>query len=111
MLDLLNEQIEKFNEKLKSDDELQKILNGVERVVQIDIVDGLMYYTRVKNNHADRLQRGMVVNPDIAIQTDRRTLYGLINKKIDPIDAYLISKKIRIEASLEDKLMIRKFFY
>jgi putative sterol carrier protein len=110
MLDLLSEQLAKFNERLSTDPKLQKEMEGIERKIQIDVTDGVSYYTILKDKHVSDLEEGAVENPDIVISSDEATLRGLINKEINPIKAFLITKKLKIQASLEDKLRLRKFF-
>ena len=108
--DLLNAQLEKFNSRIKTDQKLQKEMEGIERSIQIEITDGSTYYTILKDKHANSLQKGSVENPDIVISANEVTLRGLINKEINPIKAFLITKQLKIKASLEDKLRLRKFF-
>ena len=110
MYDLLNSQVERFNSRLKSDAKLQKELEGFERSIQIEVTDGSDYYTILKENHADDLKEGKLDNPDIIITSDGKTFEGLINREISPIKAFLVTKKLKIKASLEDKLRLRKFF-
>jgi len=110
MQEILNAQLAKFNERIKTDEKLQKELEGVDRTIQIEITDGATYFTRLKDKHADELQEGTVENPDILISTDEATLKGLINKEISPIKAFLVTKQLKIQASLEDKLRLRKLF-
>lgn len=110
MQDLLNSIIEKFNTRLETDEKLKKDMDGVIRTIQIEITDGATYFTTLKDNHADILQEGTIDNPDILITSDEATIRGLINKEISPIKAFLITKQLKIKASLEDKLRLRKFF-
>jgi putative sterol carrier protein len=110
MQDLLNEQLNKFNERIKTDEKLQKELEGFERTIQIVITDGATYHTTFKDNHAGVLTEGSLDKPDILISADEATLRGLLNKEISPIKAFLITKALKIEASLEDKLRLRKLF-
>ena len=110
MIDMLNDQLSKFNERIKTDEKLRKDLEGYERTIQIVITDGVTYHTQLKDYHADKLKEGSLDNPDIVITSDEATLRGLINKEINPIKAFLITKQLKIEASLEDKLRLRKLF-
>ncbi len=110
MENILNEQLEKFNERIKTDEKLQRELENFERTIQIEITDGATYHTHFKDLHADLLSEGTIDNPDILISTDEATLRGLLNKEISPIKAFLITKQLKIEATLEDKLRLRKLF-
>jgi len=110
MQELFNNLITKFNERIKTDPKLAKEMEGVERKIMIDIIDGSKYYTTLKNNHAEVLKEGSIEEPDILISADEATFRGLINKDISPIKAFLITRQLKIKASLEDKLRLRKFF-
>jgi len=110
MIELLNEQVMKFNAKIKDDKKLQQDLEGIERSILIEITDGVSYYTILKDQKADELKEGTVKDPDIVISSDEATIRGLLNKEISPVKAFLVTKKLRIKASLEDKLRLRNFF-
>jgi putative sterol carrier protein len=110
MMDMLNEQLRKFNERIANDEKMQKEMEGIERKIQIDITDGPTFYTILKDKHAEELTEGTIENPDIIITTDEATLRGLLNKEISPIKAFLVTKQLKIQASLEDKLRLRKLF-
>lgn len=110
MKDLLNEQLARFNERIKTDEKLQKEMEGIERKIQIEITDQGSYYTILKEKQAGELQDGIIDNPDIVITTDSETIKGLINKEISPIKAFLVTKQLKVKASLEDKLRLRKLF-
>jgi len=110
MQDVLEGMISKFNEKIQTDEKLQKDLQGYERTILIDITDGSSYFTTLKDNHVDPFKEGTLDDADIIITSDEATMRGLINKEIDPIKAFLITKQLKVKASLEDKLRLRKFF-
>lgn len=110
MLDMFNDMITKFNERMKTDEKLQKEMEGVERTIMIDVTDGAKYHTLLKDKHAGELKEGSIENPDILITANEATFKGLINKEINPIKAFLITKQLKVKASLEDKLRLRKFF-
>jgi putative sterol carrier protein len=109
-MEMLNEQLRKFNERIDNDEKMQKEMEGIERTIQIDITDGTTFYTILKDKHAEELIEGSIENPDIIITTDEATLRGLLNKEISPIKAFLVTKQLKIQASLEDKLRLRKLF-
>jgi putative sterol carrier protein len=110
MKEIFNDILNKFNERIKSDEKLQKEMEGIERKIQIEITDAGNYYTILKDKQVTELQNGIIENPDIVITSDSATIKGLINKEISPIKAFLVTKQLKIKASLEDKLRLRKFF-
>ena len=110
MQNLLNQQLTKFNERIKTDEKMQKELENIDRKIQIDITDGPTFITQLKDLHAEEIKEGTYENPDVIITVNEATLRSLINKEISPIKAFLITKQLKIKASLEDKLMLRKLF-
>lgn len=109
MEELLKGVIEKFNEKCKTDKDLQKNLKYLKRTVQIEIAGGNSYKFTLQDCHISDFSVGTIEKPDVHISSDAETMKKLINKEMTAIKAYAL-KKIRIKASLEDLLMLRKFF-
>lgn len=110
MQEMLQDLLNKLNERMRTDEKLQKEMEGIERTIMIEVTDGDSYFTKLKELHADELQVGRIDKPDILISANEKTLRGLINKEISPIKAFLVTKQLKLEASLEDKLRLRKFF-
>lgn len=106
---LLGEAIGKFNTKAAADPKVAEELEGVERKVMIDITDGPKYNFKIENNRMTPLLDGAVDAPDIAVSADMATMLGLLKKEIKPMKAFAL-KKVRIKASLEDLMRVRKFF-
>ena len=110
MQEMLQDLLNKLNERMRTDEKLQKEMEGIERTIMIEVTDGDSYFTKLKELHTDELQVGRIDKPDILISANEKTLRGLINKEISPIKAFLVTKQLKLEASLEDKLRLRKFF-
>jgi hypothetical protein len=82
MQDLLNEQLAKFNERMKTDEKLQKEMEGIERKIQIEVTDGGTYFTILKDKHVDEIKEGTVENPEIVISADEnKSIFN--HKKIE----------------------------
>lgn len=109
MKDLLERAVTRFNEKAQTDAKLQKELEGVERTVLIDLKDGPKYSFVLKDKRIGDVAEAPIDGPDITIISDTSTLAALLNKEMGPMKAYA-TQKLKIKASLEDVLRLRKFF-
>jgi putative sterol carrier protein len=109
MEELLKTAIEKFNDKCKTDMELQKNLKDLKRTVQIVVVGDNSYKFTLQDCHISDFSVGTVEKPDVHISSDAETMKKLINKEMSALKAYAL-KKIRIKASMEDLLMLKKLF-
>lgn len=109
MKDLLERTVEKFNEKAKTDEKLQKELEGVERTVLVDLKDGPKFNFMLKDMRIGDVAEGPIEAPDITIISDTTTLTALLKKEMGPMKAYA-TQKLKIKASLEDVLRLRKLF-
>ena len=107
--DYLNTAIEEFNKKGESDPKLQKEMQGIRRVVQVEVSDGDIYNFVLENAHVSGLQKGEVENPDIRVVASSETFDLLWKRELRPMKA-LALKKLQVKASLEDMLRLRKFF-
>lgn len=109
MKDLLEEAVRKFNAKAQTDEKLQRELDGVERKVLIDCRDGPKYNFLLKDRQIGAVGDGAVDGPDITILSDTATLTALLKREMGPMKAYA-TQKLKIKASLDDVLRLRKFF-
>lgn len=109
MEDLLTGAIDKFNEKVVTDEKLQKELDGLTRKVYIQVKDGKNYHFVLDDKKISGFGEGSIESPDITIISDTDTIFGLFNKQIGPMKA-LATKRLRIKGSLHDMLRIRKLF-
>ncbi len=109
MRELLEQAIEKFNGKAQTDAKLQRELEGIERKVAIDLKDGTMFHFVLKDKRIGPLGDGPIEAPEITIVGDAATLTALLRKEMGPMKAYATGK-LKIKASLEDVLRLRKFF-
>lgn len=109
MRELLEKAVTRFNELAKTDEKLRKELAGVERKILLDLKDGTMYNINLKDYHIDGVKEGSVDSPDITIIADRITLEKLFKKEMGPMKAIALHK-LKVKASIEDLLRLRKFF-
>lgn len=106
---LLREAIDKFNAKAKEDPELAKELEGVSKLIQVEVEDGDWYHFRLEGGAVDTLNKGAVDNPDIRVIASTETLTKLWSKELRVMKA-IVTKKLRVKGSMEDLLRLRRFF-
>lgn len=109
MKEVLEKVVFKFNEKAKNDDKLRNDLAGIERKIQLELKDGPKFNFTLKDAHVDGVNDGPIPTPDITIITDANTLNALLNREMGPMKAIAL-QKLKVKASLEDMLRLRKFF-
>lgn len=109
MKDLLEQAIEKFNGKAATDENFQKELEGVTRTVLIRLRDGTAYHFTLADMRIDAVVEGDAEAPDVTIDSDRETLEAIFRKEMGPMKAYATGR-LKVKASLEDLLRLRKFF-
>lgn len=107
---LISEQIEVFNERVRNDPNLQKELEGVVRSIHLDLEDDLSYILVLKDGAMGGFEKGTPDTPEIVITSTSDTLVKVLKKELSVMKAVFITKKIKIDASLEDKLRLRKLF-
>lgn len=109
MRGLLEEAISKFNEKARTDAKLHAELEGVVRKVLVDCKDGPKFNFLLKDQQIGPLLDGPVETPDVSILSDSATLTALLKKEMGPMKAYA-TQRLKVKASLDDLLRLRKFF-
>jgi putative sterol carrier protein len=101
--------IQKFNDKAATDEKMQKELEGLERKIQLDFgEDGVAHFI-LKDKKCGDIAEGSVEGAEIILTTDKVTFIGLVNGNVSPWKAYA-TKKIKVKASLQDMLTLKKFF-
>lgn len=107
--DLLN----RFNERIKTDDKLQRELKGMDRSVQIELddPDGTRYlHFFVRNMTASNIDGGSLEDPDINIISSEDSIQKLISGDLRPMKAWATGK-LKIKAkNTEDIFRLRKLF-
>lgn len=104
----LTELIEKFNMKVEEDENLANYVKDMKRKILIEFTDtNESYWVVLKDTKLSALQKGRIEHADIVITTDKETMKGLLNKTVRVLKAYALGK-LRVTASLEDKLLIKK---
>ena len=99
--------VDRFNRHAMKNPATSEELNGMERTIQIRLTDGGTYAVDLKGGRLANLRSGGAPKPDLTITTDVATFHGLVRKEIGPMKA-LVTRKLTIDGSLEDKLLFRK---
>jgi len=105
----LKEMIEKFNAKAAADPAFEKELQGLRKVVQVEVTDGEKYFFTLENARIGPMSKGSTENPDIAIIGSTETYMQLKSGELRPMKAYAL-RKLQLKGRLEDILRLRKFF-
>ena len=101
--------IDKFNERAGTDEKMQRELEGLERKIQVDFGEDGMGHFILKDKRCSDLLEGGTDEADIILTIDKATFKGLLSGEISIWKAYA-KNKFKLKASLQDKLMMKKFF-
>ncbi len=107
--DLLNQNIEKFRKKIAEDEKIKKELEGVTRSVNIDVIDKEGFSFVLDNGDIKDFKHGILDETDINVTATEEDFVALFKGELKPMRAWA-TKRLKIKASLEDILKVRKFF-
>jgi putative sterol carrier protein len=99
--------VERFNRHAEHTPAVGEELNGLERTIQIRLTDEATYAVDLTHGRLANLRTTRPAKADLTITTDVATFRGLVQKEIGPMKA-LVTRKLSIDGSLEDKLLFRK---
>jgi putative sterol carrier protein len=99
--------VDRFNRHAERNPAVAEELNGLDRTIQIRLTDGGSYAVDLTKGRLANLRSGPVAKAHVTITTDTATFHGLVQKEIGPMKA-LVTRKLAIDGSLEDKLLFRK---
>lgn len=99
--------IDRFNRHAATHPKLADELAGLERTIAVRLTDGESYAVDLRGGHLENLRSPSPAKVDVAIVTDVVTFRGLVSKEIGPMKA-LVLGRLKLEGSLEDKLLFRK---
>ncbi len=109
VLEGLEEAIENFNLRAETEEEFLNDIKGLKKKIVIDLKDGETYHMRVENEKMGDLGTGELDEPDIHIAADTATMEKLLAGEMSAIKAYAL-KKLKINASFKDMMLMRKIF-
>ncbi|MCI4320975.1 MAG: SCP2 sterol-binding domain-containing protein [Thermoplasmata archaeon] len=99
--------VERFNRHTEQNPALRTELAGLVRSIRIKLTDEGTYAVDLANGRLQNLRSDGTGKADLTITTDRATFLGLVAKEIGPMKA-LVTRRLAIDGSLEDKLLFRK---
>jgi putative sterol carrier protein len=99
--------VDRFNRHAEKNPGMAEELDGLSRTIEISLTDGGTYAVDLAKGRLQNLRSGAASSADVRITTDERTFHALVRKDIGPMKA-LVTRKLSIEGSLEDKLLFRK---
>ncbi|MGP8158010.1 MAG: SCP2 sterol-binding domain-containing protein [Thermoplasmata archaeon] len=99
--------VDRFNRHAERSPGMTEELDGLSRTIQIRLTDGGTYAVDLSKGRLRNLRSGPATGADVRITTDVRTFDALVKKDLGPMKA-LVTRKLSIEGSLEDKLLFRK---
>jgi putative sterol carrier protein len=99
--------VDRFNRKADANPGMSEELDGLERTIQVELTDEGSYAVDLRKGRLTNLRTGAPSHADVTITTDAATFHGLVKKEIGPMKA-LVTRKLAIQGSLEDKLLFRK---
>ena len=105
--DTLASLVDRFNRHADRNPGMAEELDGLSRTIQISLTDGGTYAVDLAKGRLRNLRSGIASRPDVRITTDVGTFDALVRKDIGPMKA-LVTRKLAIEGTLEDKLLFRK---
>jgi putative sterol carrier protein len=99
--------VERFNRHAERNPAMAEELDGVQRTIVVRLTDEGTYAVDLRAGRLTNLRTGDAPKSDVRITTDVATFRGLVAKEIGPMKA-LVTRKLSIEGTLEDKLLFRK---
>jgi len=102
----LNNMVDKFNQKIKKNKDLEKEVGNLSKKILVK-TEKNSYFTALEKGSMEPFKVGTIENPDISITAEESTFLALFAKEMGPMKA-LLTKKLQIDASLEDIILIKK---
>ncbi len=99
--------VERFNRHAARNPATAEELQGLDRTIVVRLTDEGTYSVDLHGGRLENLRSGGAPRAQVTITTDAATFRGLVAKEIGPMKA-LVTRKLAIEGSLEDKLLFRK---
>jgi putative sterol carrier protein len=99
--------VDRFNRHADRNPAVREELQGLARTISVHLTDAGRYAVDLKDGRLTNLRTGGPPKADVTITTDSATFDGLVRKEIGPMKA-LVTRRLAIDGSLEDKLLFRK---
>ncbi len=99
--------VDRFNRKVERTPALAEELHGLARTIAIRLGSAGTFAVDLANGRLTNLRTGAPGKADLSITTDLATFEGLIAKEVGPMKA-LVTRRLTLDGSLEDKLLLRR---
>jgi putative sterol carrier protein len=99
--------VDRFNRHSDRNPAVRAELEGFVRTVRIRLTDEGTYAVDLRAGRLTNLRSDGTEKADLTVTTDRATFLGLVAKEIGPMKA-IVTRRLTIDGSLEDKLLFRK---
>jgi putative sterol carrier protein len=99
--------VDRFNRHADQNPAVRAELAGFARTIRIRLTDEGTYAVDLREGRLTNLRSDGTGKADLTITTDQATFLGLVAKDIGPMKA-LVTRRLAIDGSLEDKLLFRK---
>jgi putative sterol carrier protein len=99
--------VDRFNRHSDRTPAVREELSGVERTIAVRLTDDGSYAVDLKDSHLTNLRSSAPAKADLTLTTDSATFDKLIKKEIGPMKA-IVTRRLTIDGSLDDKLLLRR---
>lgn len=93
---------------MKTDEKFRNKLEKIDKKFSVDFDGTTFYHFAISGGNIGEIMDGKEEG-DISISVDSEVFRKILAKELDPMEAYF-EKKIRIKASLLDKLFLTELF-
>ncbi|MFQ5907465.1 MAG: SCP2 sterol-binding domain-containing protein [Thermoplasmata archaeon] len=107
MRETIEDLISTFNARAQKEAQLHAEIGGMERTIQL-VTDKGAYHMTLRDGQIGGLTEGPLEGADVTIRCSEATFYGLVEGRMAPFKALALGK-LKLKASLEDALRLRKF--
>ncbi|MGI0054764.1 MAG: SCP2 sterol-binding domain-containing protein [Thermoplasmata archaeon] len=99
--------VDRFNRHTDRNPAVRQELSGLERTIVVRLSDEGSYAVDLRGGRLENLRTNPPPHADVTIRTDSETFRGLLSKEIGPMKA-MVTGRLKLDGSLEDKLLFRK---
>jgi putative sterol carrier protein len=99
--------VERFNRHTERNPGLRAEIAGLSRTIVLKFTDVGPFSVVLRGGRLDNLRSGAPERSDLTITTDSATFESLVKKELGPMKA-LVTRRLSIDGSLEDKLLLRR---
>ena len=95
-----------FWRRYNASPDMQKKLQGKDRLILLEIPDGKSYSFHVLDGRMSAVKEGRADKPDVVITVSRADLFAMFNGELKPLQAYM-TKRVKVKASFSDLLFAK----